>query len=458
VSFELKKKMESKFRTWILSMPTAAVLLPIQGLSLIYWWIAGSYLGIETYASRSFPGADEWCTTLSQGLGSHCWGDYYYPLIVVFSQADPWNSEYPSPGPAASFLPFMITSILGTIIGLGHAGLIIFLGSMTLLIGWSVWVGTKGMQLELRLILFSTITFFSPPLIATLDRGNSVGFLVPLLVWLYWALQNQSQNHGMWAIVLLTIVKPHFAVLLLLFLIRGQYKTFVKGALLGGTIHTLAFLVVAGERFPVNIYDWLTDLVSYQDYTSVNIGWPQNISFAQSLYSFAGLFRGEQSSNLILDYLATYQGLIGPLVFLAVMLTVSILRNHLSDIQLAVILTSLIVMTSSTSFYYYSVFSIPALLALTQMQMQRKEILPSADSKQTPTSHRIDFILWSALVVTLIQLPMYQLDSEEAIFGSNEVVIVTSANLTGGFWILAYILIFAVLLKGRAKRKSRTKP
>jgi hypothetical protein len=449
-------KPEAKFRNWILSMPTAAVLLPIQGLSLIYWWIAGSYLGVDTYSSRSFLGADEWCTTVSQGLGSHCWGDYYYPLIVVFSQFDPWNSDYPSPGPAASFLPFMIASVIGTIIGFGHAGLIVFLGSMTLLIGWSVWVGSKGMQLEPRLILFTTITLFSPPLIATLDRGNSVGFIVPLLVWLYWALRNQSQNQAILAIVLLTIVKPHFAVLIILFLISGQFKTFIKGVLMGGTIHVLAFLVVAGERFPVNIYDWLTELASYQDYSSVNTGWPQNISFAQSIYSIASFFRVEENSDPTLEFLATYQGLIGPIVLLTVLSGVSILRNSLSEVQVAIILTSLIVMTSSTSFYYYAVFSIPALLALAQNQMQRQEIDSMPDLGRTPTSHKIDFILWSALLLTVTQLPMYEMDSNEVITGSNQVFIVTSANLIGGFWILTYILIFSVVLRGRFKTKTKT--
>ena len=440
-------------------MPTAAVLLPIQGLSLIYWWIAGSYLGVDIYASRSFSSQDGWCTLEYQGLGSHCWGDYYYSLILGFSLSDPSNNA----GPAASFIPFMITSVLGTIIGFGHAGLIIFLGSMTFLIGWSVWVGTKGMQLEPRLILFTTITLFSPPVIATLDRGNSVGFIVPLLVWLYWALRNQSDSQGMLAIVLLTVVKPHFAVLLALFLIRGNIKAFIKGALLGGSIHVLAYLVIAGDRFPTNMYEWLVGLNTYQDYTSVRSGWPQNISFSQSVYSFASFFRGEQNSNAVLDWTSTYQGVIGSLILLTVLLAVSIFRNFLSDVQVAIILTSLIVMTSSTSFYYYSIFAIPALLALTQVQLQQKGIVPLADSGHTATSNRIDIILWSALVLTLIQLPMYGLDSQEVRIGSNNEfttmtanIIVTTANLIGGFWILAYTLIFSIVLRGIFKTKTKT--
>jgi hypothetical protein len=426
-------------------MPTAAILLPIQGLSLIYWWVAGSYLGVDIYSSRSFISADGWCDPPSQGLGSHCWGDYYYPIFLVFSQPNPWL-EYGNAYPAASLIPFMITHILGSITGITHAGLVLFLGTMVLLIGWSVWAGTKGLELEPRLILVTTLTFFSPPLISALDRGNSVGFIVPLLVWLYWSLRNKSENQGMLAIVLLTLIKPHFAVLLFVFLLRGQITALIKAILLGGTIHVLSFLIVAGDRFPMNIYDWLARLVSYQDYTSVQTGWPPNISFAQGLYSLISLFPGLDVSTPILAFLNDYQGLIGPMVLLSVISIMTVFRQSLKDVQVAIILTSLVAMTSSTSYYYYAIFSIPALLALIQMKFEPRPSGLNGQKDETATSQSTSFILWCALMLTMVQLPLYQLLSDK-------IIIVTTANLVGLFWIGAYIMIFAVLLKGRTKNK-----
>jgi hypothetical protein len=84
------------------------------------------------------------------------------------------------------------------------------------------------------------------------------------------------------------------------------------------------------------------------------------------------------------------------------------------------------------------------------MKDNPKGLLTSEDSQLTSTSKRINFILWLSLVLTLVQLPMYQLDS-------NEVLIVTTANLVGGVWIGAYILIIVALLKGRTRRKGGTK-
>jgi hypothetical protein len=441
VSLELVKKTESKFRNWIQAMPTVAVLLPIQGISLLYWWIAGSYLGLNVYSSRSFPAADGWCEAASEGLGSHCWGDYYYVIFLLFSQPNPWL-EYANAYPAAALIPFMVTHLLGSITGFAQAGLLIYLGSMTLLIGLGVWVGTKGISMESRIILFSTITFLSPPLIHALDRGNNVGFIIPLLVWFFSALTRLSPNQGVLAVVLLTVIKPHFAVLLFLYLIRGELRTFTKGALLGVTIHVLAFLIVAGNRFPVNIYDWFSRFISYQDYTSVANGWPQNISFAQGLYSFATLVPSQFKNESDLQDLEGPQGLIGPLVLLSILCLITAYRRVLTDVQVGILLTSLVAMTSSTSWYYYAIFSIPALLALTQMSKNVTSSTSRAKKDENLTSKKINFILWVVLVLTLIQLPMYQLASDKSI-------IVTTANLVGGFWIIAYALIFSVLIRSK---------
>jgi hypothetical protein len=275
-----------------------------------------------------------------------------------------------------------------------------------------------------------------------------VGFIIPLLVWFFAALISRSPNQGVLAIVLLTVIKPHFAVLLFLYMIRGELKTFAKGALLGGTIHVLAFLIVAGSRFPVNIYDWLSRFISYQDYTSVANGWPQNISFAQGLYSFATLVPSQFKNESFLQDLQGLQGLIGPLVLLSILCLITAYRHVLTDVQVGILLTSLVAMTSSTSWYYYAVFSIPALLALTQMSKNATSSTLRAKKDENSASKKINFTLWMVLVLTLIQLPMYQLASDKSI-------IVTTANLVGGFWIIAYVFVFRVLIGDKKSVKSK---
>jgi hypothetical protein len=105
-------------------------------------------------------------------------------------------------------------------------------------------------------------------------------------------------------------------------------------------------------------------------------------------------------------------------------------------------------MTSNTSWYYYAIFSIPALLALTQMNKLVTAGISKPKIVGNSVSKKIDYILWLVLVLTLIQLPMYELASDKSI-------IVTTANLVGGFWIIAYTLIFGLLLSGKSERKPR---
>ena len=123
-------------------------------------------------------------------------------------------------------------------------------------------------------------------------------------------------------------------------------------------------------------------------------------------------------------------------------------RRVLSDVQVGIILTSLVAMTSSTSWYYYAIFSIPALLALTQMSKNATSSNLGAKKEENLTSKKINFILWVVLVLTLIQLPMYQLASDKSI-------IVTNANLIGGFWIIAYVFVFWALIGDIKKVKSK---
>jgi hypothetical protein len=427
-------------------MPTAAVLLPIQGVSLIYWWVAGSYLGVDTYSSRSFPGGDGWCEPVSQGLGSHCWGDYYYVVFLVFGQPDPWL-EYPNPYPAASLLPFILAHQLGSLTAFSHSGLIIYLASMTSLIGWAVWAGTKTLALENRIVLFSVLTFLSPPLIHAIDRGNSVGFIIPLLAWLYQSLRNHSENQALLAIVLLTVIKPHFAVLLFLYLVRGQLRPFIKGALLGGLTHIPAFLLVSGERFPANIFDWLVRLVSYQNFALVENGWPQNISFSQGMYSIATLLPGRLKPESYLNFLGSNQSLVGPIILVLVLLMITFFRANLTNIQIAILLTSLVASTSNTSWYYYAVFAIPVLLEIALARNEKKKSASEENIEDNSPSKRIDFILWSVSILTLIQLPMYELN--------DKLIVVTTANLIGVFWIIAYLLIVAILSQRKPKRRKK---
>ena len=435
----------SQFLAWLHSMPTASVLIFIQGISFVLWWIVGSYFGIDTYASRSVAGDDGWCNPQTHGLGVHCWGDYYGPVILLNTEPDPWSGAF-NPYPAAALIPFSIAQTLGSLTGFAQAGLFIYMFAMVVSICWSIWIATKNLGTGSRALLFSALTFFSPPVIMALDRGNSVGFAVPLLVWFFLSLKKQKETQSIFAIALLTFIKPHFIVMALFFLIRGRFKSTVSVFGLAGLINIIPFFLMGQQTFPVNVIQWFTRTLTYQDYSSVTLQWPQNMSFSQGLYSLVFVISKGLNTNLdaALSFIAANQGAIGLIVLAGAVLGLTILRSQFSDQHLGIILISLITMTSGTSFYYYGVFAAPALLAL--MASNSKF---AARGVEIDTTRRINIILWCALIATHFQLPMFRVWQlpdlgSEWVEATNDVV-VTSATLVGFTWILAYAAIFGAI-------------
>jgi hypothetical protein len=249
------------------------------------------------------------------------------------------------------------------------------------------------------------------------------------------SLKNQKDTQSIVAIAILTAIKPHFVVMALIFVIRGRFKSTVSVVGLAGLVNIVPFILMGPQSFPANVIQWFTRFLSYQEYSSVTLQWPQNMSFSQGLYSLVFVISKGLNTNLDAapSFIAASQGSIGLIVLVVTVLGLSIWRSRFSDQHLGIILVSLITMTSGTSFYYYGVFAAPALLAL--MASNSKLAARGAEADIT---RRINIILWCALIGTHIQLPMFLVQQ------TNDVV-VTSATLVGFTWIMAYAAIFAAI-------------
>jgi hypothetical protein len=446
-SIRRKRSLLRTFRNWLASLPTVAILLPIQGLSIFAWWVAGSYFKLDVYSSRIFPGEDGWCNSPVEGLGVHCWGDYYYPLYLL-SQEDPFSGELVNPYPAAALSPFMIFQAITQFSGIPGLGLLTYLMLMTLTIVYSVWFATKGQSLENRVFLFSTLVFFTPAVLAVIDRGNSTGFLVSLLIWLFHSLRSAKHNQTVWALALMSVVKPHFGLLTLALVLGGKPRLGLQGMLLGIFLNLFSFFALWPRTFPGNLWSWFTGFLGFQDYGSVAAPWPQNISFSQSIYSlFYGIdLIAAGSLHTTLTLIESYQSLWGPLILILVYLLIALRWKNMSTGQMLVLATSAISMTSAISYYYYIVLSIPFILMLTSESRENQKPAEVVDRSVLG----VNFFLWSASALTLVQAPIPGLVYGDKILGSGVLV--------GGFWIVSYILIaFKLFRKNNLLRPAPTK-
>ncbi len=438
--------LRSRLMDFVTQRPTVAVLLPIQGIAMFLWWIAGSYLGFDLFVSKSFTSADSLCNPSTQGLGVHCWSDYYGPVIDLDS-GNPYTISKPTLYPPASLMPFMVFKSLTDLTGIPWLGLAAYLFTMSALISYSVWAATRSLSFERRVIIFSTLVLLSPAVLSTLDRGNSVGFLIPALVWLFSSIRNHKSSQTIFSLALLSVIKPHYVVLALAFTLTGRAKEGSKALGLGMILNILPFLLFWPREFPNNFFFWITSLVGYQDYGFVTSFWPQNISFSQSIYIFLyslHVITGRQLQPA-LSFIASIQGLWGFFVLLLVIALVYTFRKKLTLTQVSIIVVSAITMTSAITYFYYTVVAIPFLLILDK----KSKISSGVDNGaplyviQDTRTNKIDFALWFASILTLVQFPVLIAQESE--------YTLTTIPFIGGVWIICYSYIFAVLLRFREK-------
>jgi hypothetical protein len=307
---------------------------------------------------------------------------------------------------------------------------------MISLVFWSVWVATKGIDLEKRVILFVSLTVMAPPFLVAIDRGNSVGFLVPLLIWLFVSLQTNKSLGIVSSIALLSLIKPHFGLMVILVLVFGRKRDALLSVISGVVLNLLPYVMFWSSSFPTNISQSLKNIFSFQELSGVSQLFPTNISFSHGVYILSRVvdLGVPQIGGYLIKFVETNQGLIGFGVLAIVGVIVLTQKHRLSAAQSFVLLLSAISLTSSTTYVYYSVFAVPAIIALTyeytisEKQLRLSEKMTTSKAKEIGSG-----VIWLASIFTLTQFPIFGLSDGPRLF--------TSSSLVGLVWILAYLVV-----------------
>jgi hypothetical protein len=113
---------------------------------------------------------------------------------------------------------------------------------------------------------------------------------------------------------------------------------------------------------------------------------------------------------------------------------------------MSIIVVSAVSMTSAISYYYYIVVAIPFILSLHNAAKSSSELVTLAwyNEIQAFRNERINFALWFASILTLVQFPILGIAQE----GEQ---IATTAAFIGGVWITCYVYIFVVSMRSKVK-------
>ena len=94
--------------------------------SVLTWWVAGSYFGVNIFASISFFADDGYCAR-TDALGVHCFGDFRHPVLMAMSD-NPWSGvDGPIPYTGLGMVPFWLFGQTIEVIGSVKIGLFVYM-------------------------------------------------------------------------------------------------------------------------------------------------------------------------------------------------------------------------------------------------------------------------------------------------------------------------------------------
>ena len=365
-----------------------------------------SYTGKKATEILSFKLADSHCKIGIEGVGNHCFGDFYYSLNYALAK-NPWNDNV-NMYPPVSNLFFKPFSLIREYIAIGNLSLIIYFmicfGAIVFMIrNFATWY---------RLDKFWTACIFvfiftSAPILAAIDRGNNQLFLLPMIYLFYKNCLLEDDRKAFWIGTILVLFKPHFIFLGFYFLRHKSLKKFFKWNLLGGTASLVAFLLYPSGIL-VNLQTYVQKLNLFQNYVPAGTLEVPNLSLPNTIGVFERLSNIFITGNDIFLENRKYPGLIFTFSLLALTL-VAIRVGRDSDTKLKTLLFCTLIPLSlpNVVFGYYLVGLLPFFLIYSTELKRFKGGLRSDEPEVLGFNRSSSFLICALLIFGFIpwQIP-----------------------------------------------------
>ena len=352
----LKKAFEHDMK--IFSSVFVNIYFYVATLSLATFFLLSSYLNLKGTEFISYLSIDGQCNPSIQGIGMHCFGDFYFPVLQLADSPHPWTHEADaiaySPIAIWLFKPF---TLLNSLFG-GYAALSAFLLISLVCAMFPIWHATYKLKLLDKSYFGIAIfmTFMSVGTLSAIDRGNNNLFLLPLC-YLFLAFRIKHKiNLMMFMLILISILKPQFFILSIFLLIEGEVKKFFSTLVLSAFSTLLPFFAY-GENSISNLRAWFHNLVSFPQYAETGQLFPINFSLSNVFALWSKIFEIAENPGLI----RVFTLLLGIILFLFVAITFN-KRDCISNF--IYLLFFPILFGGTTYAYYASTLNLVLLLIL----------------------------------------------------------------------------------------------
>jgi len=339
------------------------VLLIVFALSYTLGFFLSSYLQINLTESLIYHANDGWCDPQFQGLGTHCFGDFY--AFMQFGFDDPWRQS-PTAYPPLSLIFFKSIKFVYLFFNSTNAVLIFYLIVLSFALVFPVLhlYFTKRIKSLSICLVMGSLLFALAPTIMVIDRGNNIGFAIPFIYLCFLYLINNQDKAYLIASTLLCLWKPQFGIFSFAYIYSRKYKWFFSWIIVTAIGYLASFSIFGFRDVFSNSRYFLKNLFGYQSYISLPSYFPSNWSFANSISVVMDLPRLFAAYPSIA--LETVPNLSGSaitktsLLFLTLSLVVIYLRSKTYNPSEVFILLCLVsILTPSVTFSYYLSVLIP---------------------------------------------------------------------------------------------------
>jgi hypothetical protein len=406
-------------------------------------------------------------------IGRHCFSDYTF-VVSYGMRPNPWEPYpvylhsgvqlvYDNYSPAG-MLPHMICGFLGKWLHAPRLGLLAYLLALTTaFLTPAVWAARGARGLE-RIVVFVACGIAATPAWMAIDRGNSVGFLVPIALVFLMALCQQRWRLAATMVVLAALVKPQFAVLAFALFAARQWRMGCL-TLTGAAASNIAAYLLWPRDFPATITQSIRNMVEFGSFESRADLY--NVSFAKGLLWIPDAIKAHGPGGVPPGFLAGPRSLIGYAVLVLVVVSVLALGRRIPPVMAGIALLATASLFPAVSSRYYVVFVLPiaALLARDPDGSPGSGIF---DRLKTlgDRRHAVGMCVSLAAALTIAQIPLPSPSTYAPIPGQMGAggivgatrVVATTVALAPLLWLVACVAILVSYARKPAPLRGSDRP
>lgn len=343
----------------LLVAATSAMLAGMLLSALIAYWFDVDVLGSLFYLSR-----DLHCLTpdgTDERVGVHCFGDYYQ--VVDFALRDnPWAAtEFSSNYSAAAMLPNLVIGGVAAAFGAPRIGLVVYLLLIAAAVSVPAIWAIRHRTLTPAIVLLTLFGLTAVPALAALDRGNGIALAVPAMLALLVGLSREKPALIGLAIVLAALIKPQFALLVIVFAAIRAWRAFGITVGVVGATNLLAYLAWPRE-FPGTILQSIGNILNFGGTVELGQLYPQNVSLASGIYRV--LWVATRPFGAEFTWLGSAAQLLGYGFLLAALVALVIWGRRIPPLVTGILTLALLSLAPGVSWAYYLVFALPVAAVL----------------------------------------------------------------------------------------------